>query len=218
MTGSTVVRAPEPCRIRPIRREPRFVHSIDWPQRSALIRFQRAGGRCEACRRPHGQRVFHLGDGRGWDAEVVGWRDGRGRIVRIAIGGDDGLGAVRAKRVLLTAAHRDHNSTNNAGGQPHGLLPARPRAARRARASTATLATVFRGEALGDLFRGRTRCRREGGYASATLRKRRVRSGVSAGASGSGAGALAGAPGFAGNVRRCWPNPRVLASAERRLE
>jgi hypothetical protein len=35
-----------------------------WPQLSAAIRFGRAKGRCERCRRPHGRLVFHLGDGR----------------------------------------------------------------------------------------------------------------------------------------------------------
>lgn len=48
----------------PIRREHRFFYPIDWPQLSAVIRFERAKGRCEVCARPHGQRVFHLGDGR----------------------------------------------------------------------------------------------------------------------------------------------------------
>ncbi|TXM92618.1 hypothetical protein FV223_11255 [Methylobacterium sp. WL116] len=46
----------------PIRREHRFFYPIDWPQLSAMIRFERAKGRCEVCARPHGQRVFHLGD------------------------------------------------------------------------------------------------------------------------------------------------------------
>jgi hypothetical protein len=45
----------------PIRREYRWLYPIDWPQLSASIRFGRAKGRCERCRRPHGRLVFHLG-------------------------------------------------------------------------------------------------------------------------------------------------------------
>ena len=48
----------------PIRPEYRFLYPIDWPQLSAMIRFARAGGRCERCGRPHGQLIWHLGDGR----------------------------------------------------------------------------------------------------------------------------------------------------------
>jgi hypothetical protein len=79
----------------PIRPEHRFFYPIDWPQLSAMIRFRRAGGRCENCKRPHGQTVFHLGDGRWWDREVGAWRDGRGRRVRVAVGAVDLLGRVR---------------------------------------------------------------------------------------------------------------------------
>ena len=39
----------------PIRREYRWFYPIDWPQLSAAIRFGRAKGRCEHCRRPHGR-------------------------------------------------------------------------------------------------------------------------------------------------------------------
>lgn len=76
----------------PIRREHRFFYPIDWPQLSVVIRFERAKGRCEVCARPHGQRVFHLGDGRWWDREEGSWRDGAGRFICLAIGADDVLG------------------------------------------------------------------------------------------------------------------------------
>ena len=66
----------------PIRPEYRFLYPIDWPQLSATIRFRRAGGRCERCARPHGELVWHLGDGRWWDAQSQIWRDGRGRALR----------------------------------------------------------------------------------------------------------------------------------------
>ncbi len=36
-----------------------LLHTIDWPQLSVVIRFGRAKGRCEACKRPHGQIVYH---------------------------------------------------------------------------------------------------------------------------------------------------------------
>ncbi|MCJ2049408.1 hypothetical protein, partial [Methylobacterium sp. J-070] len=44
----------------PIRPEHRFFYPIDWPQLSAVIRFRRAGGCCEGCGRPHGQKVYCL--------------------------------------------------------------------------------------------------------------------------------------------------------------
>ena len=67
----------------PIRREYRWFYPIDWPQLSAAIRFGRAKGRCEHCRRPHGRLVFHLGDGRWWDEEAATWRNGRGRALSL---------------------------------------------------------------------------------------------------------------------------------------
>lgn len=52
----------------PIRPHNRFFYPIDWRELSEVIRFGRAKGCCEQCGRPHGQLVFHLGDGRWWDA------------------------------------------------------------------------------------------------------------------------------------------------------
>lgn len=138
----------------PIRRDLRFFYPIDWRELSAAIRFRRAGGRCEGCGRPHGQRVFHLGDGRWWDAQAATWRDGRGRHVRLALGEDDVLGTVRKTRVVLAAAHRDHDTTNNAARnlaafcQRCHMIHDRPEHKRR------RWRTLFRRKALGDLFRG----------------------------------------------------------------
>lgn len=133
----------------PIRCEHRFFYPIDWPQLSAVIRFRRAGGRCEACRRPHGQTVFHLGDGRWWDGEFGAWRDGHGK--RVPVGSaDDVLGRVRRTRVVLAAAHRDHDTSNNAGAnlaafcQRCHLIHDRPEHRRR------RWLTLFRRKALGD--------------------------------------------------------------------
>nr|WP_137830248.1 hypothetical protein [Methylobacterium sp. L1A1] len=138
----------------PIRREHRFFYPIDWPQLSAAIRFGRAKGRCEGCRRPHGRAVFCLADGRWWDDEAATWRDGFGRIVCTAVGADDVLATVRTTRVVLATAHRNHDTADNASAnlaawcQRCHMIHDRPEHARR------RWLTVFRRKALGDLFRG----------------------------------------------------------------
>ncbi len=73
----------------PIRRELRYFYAIDWPQLSHVIRFHRARGCCEACDRPHLQRVFHLGDGRWWDTESGSWRNGQRRKLRQRLRNED---------------------------------------------------------------------------------------------------------------------------------
>ncbi len=70
----------------PIRREHRFFYPIDWPQLSAVIRFPARQGPREGCGRPHGETVWHLGDGRWWDAQPVLARR-IGEAVCLAIGG-----------------------------------------------------------------------------------------------------------------------------------
>ena len=137
-----------------IRREHRFFYPIDWPQLSTVIRFDRAQGRCEGCRRPHGRVVYHLGDGRWWDADASTWRDGRGRRTRPAPGRDDVLGIVRTTRVSLATAHRNHDTADNANAnlsawcQRCHLLHDRPEHRRR------RWRTLFRRKAIGDLFGG----------------------------------------------------------------
>lgn len=98
----------------PIKREHRWLYPIDWPQLSAAIRFGRAKGRCEECGRPHGQWVHHLGDGRWWDEDACGWRNGKGRLLgrKRGLPCPPGFGVVRT-RVVLAAAHLDHDPTNN---------------------------------------------------------------------------------------------------------
>jgi hypothetical protein len=66
----------------PIRPQFRWFYPIDWRELSAVIRFERAKSRCERCRRPHGQVVYHLGDGRWWDEAELTWRNGRGRKLK----------------------------------------------------------------------------------------------------------------------------------------
>ncbi|TXN43874.1 hypothetical protein [Methylobacterium sp. WL7] len=137
----------------PIRHEHRFFYPIDWRELSIAIRFGRAGGRCDVCRRPHGRMVCHLGDGRWWDVEAGRWRDGRGRLARLA-STVDLLATVRTTRVILAAAHRNHDTADNANGnlaafcQRCHMIHDRPEHRRR------RWATLFRRKALGDLFRG----------------------------------------------------------------
>lgn len=95
----------------PIRPENRFLYPIDWPQLSQWVRYDRAGERCERCKRPHLRKVAHLGDGRWWDAEARVWRSDRGRVVRLS---GFSLGLVRTTYVVLACAHLDHDPTNNA--------------------------------------------------------------------------------------------------------
>ena len=94
----------------PIRPQYKWFYPIDWPQLSAVIRFERAKGRCQRCGRPHGREIRHLGDGRWWDEDERSWRNGRGRRLARRMG--DGI-AVRTTRVALAAAHLDHDPTNN---------------------------------------------------------------------------------------------------------
>lgn len=98
----------------PIRPENRWLYPIDWPQLSNVIRFERAGGRCEGCGRPHGQLVCHLGDGRWWDEAAQVWRSGRGRVLKLAP--PSSLPApvkVLTTQVVLACAHLDHDPANN---------------------------------------------------------------------------------------------------------
>jgi hypothetical protein len=138
----------------PIRREHRFFYPIDWPQLSAVIWFGRAKGCCEGCGRPHGQLVYHLGDGCWWDAEAASWRDGQGRRIRLKAGAVDVLRLARRTRVVLAVAHRDHNTANNADAnlaafcQRCHMIHDRPEHQRR------RWRTLFRRKALGDLFGG----------------------------------------------------------------
>ena len=137
----------------PIRREHRYFYPIDWTQLSATVRFQRAGGACETCGRPHGRIVYCLGDGRWWDAAVGAWRDGQGQTLSTLPTIED-LGAIRSTRVVLATAHRDHDTANNADAnlaafcQRCHMNHDRPEHQRR------RWRTLFRRRAMGDLFRG----------------------------------------------------------------
>lgn len=96
----------------PIRPEHRWLYPIDWPQLSFIVRFVRARGRCQRCGRPHLKYVRHLGDGCWWDEESASWRNGNGRRARIRPD-KSAVMLVRVTRVILSAAHLDHDPTNN---------------------------------------------------------------------------------------------------------
>jgi hypothetical protein len=140
----------------PIRPEYRWLYPIDWPQLSALIRFERAKGRCEGCGRPHGRFVCHLGDGHWWDPERSAWRDGQGRALG-RVDTENLLALISTTRVVLATAHRDHDPTNNrlrnlvAFCQRCHMLHDREEHRRR------RWLTLFRRKALGDLYLGRYR-------------------------------------------------------------
>ena len=95
----------------PIRPENRWPYPIDWKEPSAEIRFeQRAKGRCEGCGRPHGQLVYHLGDGRWWDLDAKAWRNGRGRVLKSPPASmPAAITPLQATHVVLACAHLDHD-------------------------------------------------------------------------------------------------------------
>jgi hypothetical protein len=87
-----------------------WLYPIDWRELSAVIRFERAGSRCEQCGCPYGETVLHLGDGRWWDEAAQTWRTGRWQKLKH---GPRGTEQLRATRVVLAAAHLNHDPTNN---------------------------------------------------------------------------------------------------------
>jgi hypothetical protein len=95
----------------PIRSEMREFYPRDWPEISRRVRFERAGGICQRCGRPHGATVRCLPDGRWFDTSCRSWRNGRGRAARCP----DLVEVIqeRQTRVILAAAHLDHNPGNN---------------------------------------------------------------------------------------------------------
>ena len=135
----------------PIRPEHRWPYPIDWPELLRTIRFGRAKARCEGCGRPHGELVFHLGDGRWWDNAGATWRNRNGRpLKRLPVPGPMTL----ATRVVLAATRVDHDPTNNCPGNLRALcqrchiLHDREEHGRRRRL------TYRMSKAMGDLFAG----------------------------------------------------------------
>jgi hypothetical protein len=95
----------------PIRRELRGLYPRHWPELSRRVRFERAGGRCQGCGRPHGAIVRCLPDGRWFDPAEATWRDGKGRAARWP--DLEQMTRQRTTRVVLAAAHLDHDPRNN---------------------------------------------------------------------------------------------------------
>jgi hypothetical protein len=95
----------------PIRRELRPLYPRNWPELSRRIRFERAGGECERCHRPHGMELRCLPDGRWYDPRLGTWRDGRGKPARWPDLED--MTRQRTTRVVLAAAHVNHDPTRS---------------------------------------------------------------------------------------------------------
>ena len=95
----------------PIRRDLRPLYPADWRELSRQVRFERAGGRCQRCGRRHGETIRVLPDGRWFDVRAKTWRNGRGRPARWP----DLEEAIRMRetRVVLAAAHLDHDPQHN---------------------------------------------------------------------------------------------------------
>src|SRR3954452_1184574 len=95
----------------PIRPELRPLYPPHWRELSSHVRFERAGGRCQRCGRPHLARLRCLPDGRWFDEQAAIWPDRRGRPARRP----DLVEATRFRmtRVVLAAAHLDGDPTNN---------------------------------------------------------------------------------------------------------
>ena len=95
----------------PIRRELRALYPPDWKEISRRVRFDRAKGLCEVCGRPHAKLIRCLPDGRWFDTVQQTWRDRRGRRARWP----DLLALIpgRTTRVVLAAAHLDHDPSHN---------------------------------------------------------------------------------------------------------
>jgi len=95
----------------PIKPEMRGFYPRDWSQISRRVRFERAAGICQGCGRPHGATIRCLPDGRWFDATRHTWRNGRGRPARWP--DLDEAAQMRRTRVVLAAAHLDHDPGNN---------------------------------------------------------------------------------------------------------
>lgn len=152
--------------VMPIRPSQRWFYPIDWRELSQVIRFDRAGGRCEHCRRPHRHHVVVGPEGLWWDPDKQSWRDHRGRrsrdlpnLIKLAAQQPALMGfaapPLPATFVVLATAHLDQDPSNN---DPRNLAALcqrchlqHDRAAHRRQ----RWMTLFYPRALGDLFTGR---------------------------------------------------------------
>ena len=151
--------------IMPIRPSQRWYYSIDWRELSLVIRFERAGGRCEQCRKPHGQSVIAGLSGEWWDAERRHWRDAYGRRMasrpcpdRLAARqrplAGFALTELRLTKVFIATAHLDQDPGNNSPRNLAALCQRCHLTHDRAAHRRQRWATLFYRRALGDLFGG----------------------------------------------------------------
>lgn len=103
----------------PIKSELRILYPKNWREISQHVRFRRADFRCEYCGRPHGVSLRCLPDGRWYDDQCKTWRNARNRFARWP----DLVEAVqiRVTRVILAAAHLNHDPRDNRMRNLHAL-------------------------------------------------------------------------------------------------
>lgn len=139
----------------PIKPERRWLYPIDWRELSAAVRLGRAGGCCEACRRPHLAWICQAADGSWYDPDRGCWRDRRGRKLRRRGGAALPLPYPhKVTRVVLACAHLDHDPANNAAGNLMALCQGCHLAHDRAEHRRRRWSTWRASKALGDLFAG----------------------------------------------------------------
>ena len=121
----------------PIRPELRPLYPPHWRELSSHVRFERAGGRCQRCGRPHLALLRCLPDGRWFDEQAATWRDRRGRPGPLArpCGGNSVPDDPRRARSGASGQRSDQQSAE----EPARALSALPHAARSAAPSGAAL-------------------------------------------------------------------------------
>jgi hypothetical protein len=116
------------------------------------VRFERGAGRCQDCGRPHGTTLRVLPDGRWFDADAGDWRNQHGRPARWP--DLDQLARQRLTRVVLAAAHLDHDPRNNRLRNLRGLCQRCHLQRDRSHHAGERQITYRLRRALGDLFLG----------------------------------------------------------------
>lgn len=137
----------------PIKKALLGFYPIDWQELSQAIRFGRAKGRCEQCRRPHGQTISHLGDGRWFDPWADVWRNGHGREIDW-IDFFQYRGQLRQTLIVLATAHLDHDPTNNTPRNLKALCQRCHLSHDRVEHRKQARITIRQRRAMGDLFDG----------------------------------------------------------------
>lgn len=94
----------------PIKPEMWEFYPRDWPEISRRVQFERAAGLCQGCGHPHGMTARCLPDGRGSTLPgTLGATAGDGRWWPDLLEREQ----PRQTRVILAAAHLDHDPRNN---------------------------------------------------------------------------------------------------------